>query len=75
MGIWEQTASIYAVNEGAFDDVSVANIKEAQATLLTRLWTEHKEAMRTLNKGDKPSDETLSQIKKAAADVAKGFKG
>jgi F-type H+-transporting ATPase subunit alpha len=75
MGIWEQTASIYAVNEGAFDDVSVANIKEAQATLLTRLWTEHKEAMRTLNKGDKPSDETLGQIKKAAADVAKGFKG
>ncbi len=75
MSIWEQVASIYAVNEGAFDEVPVASIKEAQATLLTRLWTEHKEAMRTLNKGDKPSDETLGQIKKAAADVAKGLKG
>lgn len=75
MGIWEQVASIHAVNEGAFDDVPVANIKESQATLLTRLWTEHKEAMRTLNKGDKPSDETLARIKKAATDVAKGFKG
>jgi F-type H+-transporting ATPase subunit alpha len=75
MSIWEQVASIDAVNEGAFDTVPVADIKEAQGTLLTRLWTEHKEAMRTLNKGDKPSDETLSLIKKAAADVAKGFKG
>lgn len=75
MGIWEQVASIYAVNEGAFDDVPVAKIKEAQSTLLTRLWTEHKEAMRTLNKGDKPSDNTLEAIKKAAVDTAKDIEG
>ena len=30
MSIWEQVASIYAVNEGAFDDVPVAKIKEVQ---------------------------------------------
>lgn len=75
MGIWEQVASIYAVNEGAFDEVPVAKIKEAQSTLLTRLWTEHKEAMRTLNKGDKPSDETLKTIKKAALETAKDSEG
>lgn len=75
MGIWEQVASIYAVNEGAFDDVPVAKIKEAQSTLLTRLWTEHKDAMRTLNKGDKPSDDTLATIKKVAVDTAKDSKG
>ena len=75
MGVWEQVASIYAVNEGTFDKVPVAKIKEAQATLLTRLWTEHKEVMRTLNKGDKPSDETLETIKKAAIDTAKDIEG
>lgn len=75
MGIWEQVASIYAVNEGTFDSVPVAKIKEAQSTLLTRLWTEHKEAMRTLNKGDKPSDETLKIIKKAAENTAKDIEG
>lgn len=75
MGVWEQVASVYAVNEGAFDTVPVAKIKEAQGTLLTRLWTEHKEAMRTLNKGDKPSDETLTLIKKTATEAAKDIEG
>src|SRR5690606_24863893 len=75
MGIWEQVASIYAVNEGALDKVPVAKIKEAQSTLLTRLWTEHKDAMRTLSKGDKPSDDTLATIKKAAKEAAKDIEG
>jgi F0F1-type ATP synthase alpha subunit len=63
------------VNEGLFDSVPVAKIKEAQDTLLTRLWTEHKEAMRTLNKGDAPSDEILKTIKKVAQEVAKDIEG
>ena len=75
MGIWEQVASIYAVNEGAFDDVPVAKIKEAQSILLTRLWTEHKEAMRTLSKGAAPEEATLKTIKKVATEVAKDIKG
>ncbi len=75
MGVWEQVASIYTVNEGLFDSVPVAKIKEAQGTLLTRLWTEHKEAMRTLNKGDAPSDEILKTIKKVAQEVAKDIEG
>lgn len=75
MSVWEQVSSIYAVNEGAFDSVPVAKIKEAQHMLLTRLWTEHKDAMRTLNKGDKPSDETLATIKKVAEETAKDIEG
>jgi F-type H+-transporting ATPase subunit alpha len=75
MSIWEQVASVYAVNEGAFDTVPVAKIKEAQAGLLTRLWTEHKDTMRTLNKGDKPSDETLATIKNVAEEAAKDIEG
>jgi F-type H+-transporting ATPase subunit alpha len=73
MGIWEQVASLYAVNEGIFDGVSVAKIKPAQEALLAKLWTEHKDEMRKLNSGDKPDDKLLAQIKKTATSVAKGF--
>jgi F-type H+-transporting ATPase subunit alpha len=58
MGVWEQVASIYAVTNGLFDEVAVAKIKDAQTALLTHLWTDHKDAMRTL---------------KAAKRAAKGF--
>lgn len=71
--IWEQVSSIYSVNSGCFDDVARARVKDAQAALLTRLWTDRKEEMRTLNKGDKPTDETLHMIEKVARAVAKGF--
>ena len=73
MGVWEQVASVYAVNEGAFDDVAVAKIKGAQEALLTKLWAEHKDDMRQLNSGDKPDEKVLKAIKKAATAAAKGF--
>lgn len=75
MGIWEQVSSLYAVSQGLFDDVSVAKIKDAQAALLTRLWTDHKEDMRKLNSGDKPDEKLLATIKKVAISAAKGFEG
>ncbi|MDQ5982140.1 MAG: F-type H+/Na+-transporting ATPase subunit alpha [Patescibacteria group bacterium] len=76
MGVWEQVASIHAVNSGAFDNVPVAKIKEAQTALLTRLWTDHKKEMQELNKGDeKISDDSPSTkiLDKVAKTVAKGF--
>lgn len=76
MGVWEQTASIYAVSEGHFDKVPVTKIKQAQEALLTRLWKDHKDAMRTLNKGaEKVEKDTLvtKTISNVADQVAKGF--
>lgn len=73
MGVWEQVASIHAVSAGCFDAVPVAKIKDAQAALLTRLWTDHKEDMRMLNKGDKPDEKLLKLIEKTASAAAKGF--
>ncbi len=75
MGIWEQYVSIHAVTSGAFDNVSVESIKEAQSSLLTRLWKDHKDAMRQLNKGDKPTDEQTKVINEVTKKVAKGFEG
>lgn len=73
--IWEQVASIHAVNSGCFAKVPVAKIKEAQAALLTRLWTDNKKDMQELNKGAKPTDEMFALIEKTAKSVAKGFEG
>lgn len=73
MSVWEQFVSIHAVTSGAFDDVPVAKIKEAQAALLTQLWKNNKDAMRELNKGAKPTDEQLRIIDEATQVAAKGF--
>ena len=73
MSVWEQFVSIHAVTSGAFDDVPVVKIKEAQAGLLTYLWNNAKDAMRELNKGAKPTDEQLQVIDEATQVAAKGF--
>ena len=73
MSVWEQFVSIHAVTSGAFDNVPVAKIKEAQAALLTQLWKNNKDAMRELNKGAKPTDEQLKLIDDATQMAAKGF--
>ena len=71
--VWEQVASVLSVSGGHFDKVPAIKVKDAQAAMLTNLWTDHKAAMRTLNKGDKPSDETLKLIADSADAAAKGF--
>lgn len=73
MSVWEQVASVSAIQAGSFNTVAVKRIKGAQTALLTDLWSHHKEAMRTLNKGDKPDEKTVDMIKKTAEKVAKGF--
>jgi len=75
MGIWEQTATLMAAENGAFDKVPLPKVKDAQTALLTELWSSQKEAMRELNKGDKPTEKTVVLVKKAAEKVMKGFEG
>ena len=73
MSVWEQFVSIHAVTGGMFDDVPVSKTKDAQSALLTYLWKNSKDAMRELNKGNKPSDEQLKLIDEATKEIAKGF--
>lgn len=75
MSVWEQFVSIYAVTSGAFDNVPTENIKEAQSSLLARLWKDHKDVMRELNKGAKPAEDQLKVIDEVTKKVAKGFEG
>lgn len=73
--IWEQTVSIHAVNSGFFDDVKSSLIKDAQAALLSRLWSDHKDEMKALDKGDKLTEKQIAAIEKVSKSVAKGFEG
>jgi len=71
--IWEQVASLIAVNNDCFDTVPAAQIKNAQAALLTKLWADSKKEMTELDKGGKPDEAMIKLIEKAATSVAKGF--
>lgn len=71
LSVWEQTVSLIAANEGAFDNVPVEKIKDAQAALLSEL--KGKKEMSELNNGDKPTDKATELVKKTASKVAKGF--
>ncbi len=73
MGVWEMTAMLIAANNGTMDEVPVEKIQDAKTALLTELWHEHKDAMRTLSVGDKVSDEMTKTILDAAKKVMKGF--
>lgn len=70
LGIWEQTASLLAATEGVFDRIPVNKVKEAQASLLHELQSQHKKIVETLNEGGKPDDKTKETILKVAKDVA-----
>lgn len=73
LSIWEQTALLMAANEGAFDKISLEEVKHAQAALLSELHSAHKKDMERLNKGDKPDEKTTKLIVDTANKVAKTY--
>lgn len=74
LSVWQQTASLMAANEGAFDDVPVADVKKAQDALLNTLSKQYKKEMTELDKGDKPTDKMVDAIVKTAKEIAKEYK-
>ena len=74
LSVWEQTASLIAATEGAFDSVPVENIKSAQHALLSQLWSEKKKDMQTLDKGGKVDDNMKKIILDQAEQVATEYK-
>jgi F-type H+-transporting ATPase subunit alpha len=73
LSIAEQVASVMAATEGAFDTVPTEKIKQAQADLIAMLEDKHGAVMKTLNKGDKPTDDAKKAILDAAEKVAKTY--
>jgi F-type H+-transporting ATPase subunit alpha len=73
LSIAEQTVSVMAATQGAFDKVPVAKIKDAQAELISIIDRDHKKVADALNTGDKPSEDTTKTVMAAAKKVADGF--
>lgn len=76
LSIWEQVASVFAVNEGHFDKVPATKVKDAQAAMLAKLAKEHKKEMDALDKGEEKIEAdgaTGKLLAKVAAAAAKGF--
>ena len=71
--IWEQVVSVFAVTNGLFDEVPTAKIKDAQASLLLKLSSEHMDEMKVIDKGDKPTKDQTDLITSVAKKVSKGF--
>ena len=75
MSVWEQVAVLMPATQGAFDKVPVEKIGDVTRALLAALWSDHKDAMKELSKGDKPTEATSKLIMDAAEKLAKGFEG
>jgi F-type H+-transporting ATPase subunit alpha len=73
MSVWEQVAVLMPAINGVFDAVPVEKLHDVTRALLAALWSDHKEAMKDLSKGDKPTEKTSELILAAAKKLAKGY--
>ena len=73
LSIAEQVVSLMAATKGPFDAVPTPKMKDAQADLITLLEDKHKDVMKALNKGDKPTEDIQKTVLAAAEKVAHTF--
>ncbi len=73
LSIAEQVITLLAATKGAFDGVPIAKAKDAQAQLVTSLENDYKDLVKTLNTGDKPTDEIVDTVIKQAKKIAHGY--
>jgi F-type H+-transporting ATPase subunit alpha len=72
--IWEMYSSLYAATNGAFDDVPVDKIKQAQDALLRELKSKHAKLITELNTGAKPTDTQNESVLKVAKSIGESYK-
>jgi F-type H+/Na+-transporting ATPase subunit alpha len=73
LSIAEQVVSLMAATKGPFDSVPTAKIKDAQAELISYMEDKHGAVMKTLNSGDKPTEEIEKTVVTAAEKIAKSY--
>lgn len=73
MSVWEQVATLLPAVQGVFDTVPVEKLHDVTRGVLAELWSDHKDAMKELSQGAKPSDETSKLILDTAKKLAKGY--
>jgi F-type H+-transporting ATPase subunit alpha len=73
MSVAEQVITLIAATKGAFDVVPTTQVKQAQADLLSRMENDHKDVVKALNKGDKPTDEIVEKVVDVAKNVLHSY--
>jgi F-type H+/Na+-transporting ATPase subunit alpha len=73
LSIADQVISLMAATKGAFDSVPIEKMKQAQADLIAMVEDRHKDIVKSLNKGEKPAEETQKAILAAAEKVAHSY--
>jgi F0F1-type ATP synthase alpha subunit len=69
----EQVIILMAATGGAFDHLIGETVAEAIHALLSKIKKDHDKLMDSLNKGDKPVEEDVATVVKAAVAIAKSF--
>jgi F-type H+-transporting ATPase subunit alpha len=72
--IWEMYASLFAANEGCFDEVPLEKIKLAEEALHRELKSKQPKLVVALNTGDKPSEGQNGTLLKVAKAVVESYK-
>ena len=73
LSIAEQVVTLMAATKGAFDNVPTDKMKEAQAELISLIERDHKDVVKELNTGAKPTDELEKKVLSAAEKIAHSF--
>lgn len=73
LSIAEQVITLMAATKGPFDKVPTNKMKEAQAELISLMESDHKDIVKELNSGAKPTEELEKKVLAAAEKVAHSF--
>ena len=71
--IWEMYTSLYAANNGCFDQVPLEKIKLAEEAMHRELKSKHEKLIKELNTGDKPTDAQTATVLKVAKAVSSTY--
>ncbi|HSX08248.1 MAG TPA: F0F1 ATP synthase subunit alpha [Candidatus Saccharimonadales bacterium] len=75
LSIAEQVVTLMAATKGVFDKVPTEKMKDAQAELLAAVEADHKDVIKELNTGAKPSEELQKTVLGVAEKVAHSYAG
>ena len=73
LSISDQFVTLLAATRGAFDSVPIAKVKEAQAQLISDIDTNHKDVVKALNTGDKPTEAIEKTVLAEAKKIAHSY--
>ena len=72
--IWEMYVSLYAANNGCFDEVPLDKVKLAEDAIHRELKAKHAKLTGELNTGDKPTEAQNATVLKVAKAVSASYK-